>query len=187
MTAAADVPTLLTLGHGTLGSEALGGLLSGAGIRHLVDVRRFPGSRTNAAAQRPALEELCSEVGIVYRWDERLGGRRRLAPEERAASPDTWWRVEQFRAYAAWTRSAPFRAGLDELLEEVRASPTAVMCSEAVWWRCHRRIVADVVLVEHGIPVRHLLHDGRSTPHPTSEGAARSADGRLLWGELPER
>lgn len=179
--------SLLTVGHGTLSRTELSDLLLGAGIRQLVDVRRFPGSRTNDAAARGAVEEICTEAGIGYRWDERLGGRRRLTKDEDAASPDTWWRVTQFRAYAGWTRSDEFRAGLAELLEDVARARTAVMCSEAVWWRCHRRIVADVVLVEHGIPVLHLLHDGRSTPHPVSEGAARGADGRLVWGELPDR
>ena len=83
---------LLTVGHGTLSREELAELLRGAGIEQLVDVRRFPGSRTNDAAARGAVEEVCAEAGIGYRWDERLGGRRRLTKDEDAASPDTWWR-----------------------------------------------------------------------------------------------
>ncbi|HSP60158.1 MAG TPA: DUF488 domain-containing protein [Ornithinimicrobium sp.] len=177
-------PGLLTFGHGTLDSPGLAHLVRDAGIALVVDVRRFPGSRTNPAAKRPALEETFGQVGVGYRWDERLGGRRRLTPEQRADNPDTWWRVEQFRAYAAWTRAPEFRAGLADLLGDLAADPrgrTAVMCSEAVWWRCHRRIVADVVLGEHGASVGHLMHDGRVDPHSLSEGARRGPDGRLVW------
>lgn len=174
-------PPLITVGHGTLSREELGALLRGAGIEQLVDVRRFPGSRTNDAAARGAVEEVCTEVGIDYRWDERLGGRRRLTKDEDAASPDTWWRVAQFRAYAGWTRSADFRAGLDDLLADVSARRTAVMCSEAVWWRCHRRLIADVVLMEHDTEVMDLMPAGQLTPHEPSAGARRGEDGHVVW------
>lgn len=174
-----DGPALLTLGHGTLDSDGLGALLEGAGVRRLVDVRRFPGSRNNPAAKRPALEELTHSLGIEYRWDERLGGRRRLDAD--APRLDTWWRVTQFQAYAAWTRTPDFRAGLADLLHDIPAARTAVMCSESVWWRCHRRLVADVVQVEHEVPVLHLMHDGRLTPHGPSEGARVGEDGWLVW------
>jgi uncharacterized protein (DUF488 family) len=179
MTTTADEMALLTLGHGTLDRDGLGALLHGAGVRHLVDVRRFPGSRNNPSAKRPALEAMCADLGISYRWDDRLGGRRRLDPD--APSPDAWWRVTQFRAYAAWTRTPEFRDALAELLHDIPTARTAVMCSESVWWRCHRRLVADVVLAEHRIPVQHLMHDGRLTPHVLSEGASVGEAGRLVW------
>ena len=181
MTDAVVEPVLLTVGHGTLDDEQLGDLLVGAGVERLVDVRRFPGSRSNPAAQRPALEALAQARGFDYRWEERLGGRRRLTAEERETNPDTFWRIPQFRAYAGWTRSREFRAGLAQLLEEVPAARTAVMCSEAVWWRCHRRLVADVVQVEHDVPVLHLMHDGRRRPHPVTQGARVGDDGHLVW------
>lgn len=181
MTATGLEAVLLTVGHGVLDDQQLGDLLVGAGVERLVDVRRFPGSRNNPAAGRPALEELAAARGFGYRWEERLGGRRRLTAEEQETNPDTFWRVPQFRAYAGWTRSPEFRAGLDQLLEELATARTAVMCSEAVWWRCHRRLVADVVQVEHDVPVLHLMHDGRRRPHPVSEGARVGADGRLVW------
>ncbi len=183
MSAAPEGPALLTLGHGTLDGEGLGALLEDAGVQRLVDVRRFPGSRTNPAAQRPALEDLADALGVDYRWEERLGGRRRLPPGEESADP--WWRVAQFRAYAAWTRTADFRAGLEELLADLPEVRTAVMCSESVWWRCHRRLVADVVAAEHATPVLHLMHDGRLTPHTVSEGARRGEDGHLVWDATP--
>ena len=172
---------LLTFGHGRLLRAQLGGLVSDAGIELVVDVRRFPGSRTNKAAARGAVPDLLAELGIGYRWDERLGGRRHLTAAEDEASPDTWWRVEAFRAYAAWTRSAGFRAAILDLLADVRRSRTAVMCSEAVWWRCHRRIIADVVLLGHEVPVSHLLHTGRLAPHVGSEGARTDAEVGLVW------
>lgn len=177
-------PALLTFGHGTLDTPGLASLVRDAGISLVVDVRRYPGSRTNPAAKRPALEETLGGLGVGYRWDERLGGRRRLTAEERAHNPDTWWRVEQFRAYAGWTREPEFREGLVDLMTELSGDlrgRTAVMCSEAVWWRCHRRLVADVVLGEHQAPVGHLMHDGGVTPHSLSEGARHGPDGRLVW------
>lgn len=174
-------PPLLTFGHGRLDRDALAALLGGAGVELVIDVRRFPGSRANEAAARGRVPELLAELGVDYRWEERLGGRRRLTAAEDRASADTWWRVEAFRAYAAWTRSADFRAAIPDLLADVRRRRTAVMCSEAVWWRCHRRIIADVVLLGHDVPVSHLMHDGRLVPHSGSEGAVRDADVGLVW------
>ena len=172
---------MLTFGHGRLDREALGELLTRAEVAVVVDVRRFPGSRANPAAAQGQVADLARELGIGYRHDERLGGRRRLSVDDDGASPDSWWRVAQFRAYAAWTRSPEFRAGLDELLAEDDAARTAIMCSEAVWWRCHRRIVADVVQLEHDRPVQHLMHDGALREHPPSEAARRGPDGYLTW------
>lgn len=176
---------LLTVGHGTLSREELAALLRGAGIARLVDVRRFPGSRTNDAAARGSVQEICDDAGIAYRWDERLGGRRRLSKDEDAASPDTWWRVKQFRAYAGWTRSEEFRAGIEALLGDLACARTAVMCSEAVWWRCHRRLIADVMLLEHGCEVLDLMHSGKLSPHAPSEGARLDEGGHVVW-DLPE-
>ena len=174
-------PPLLTFGHGRLERATLATLLEAAGVELVVDVRRFPGSRANAAAARGEVPDLLTELGLGYRWDERLGGRRRLAAAEDRASPDTWWRVEAFRAYAAWTRTPDFRAGVDDLLADLGRARVAVMCSEAVWWRCHRRIIADVVLLRHGVPVSHLMHDGRLVPHVASEGARLGAGPGLVW------
>lgn len=169
---------LLTFGHGRLSPEALGGLVAGAGIERVVDVRRFPGSRANEAAARGAVPAILAEIGVDYRWEERLGGRRHLRRDE--PSPDTWWQVEAFRAYAAWTRTPDFAAGLDALLADVAERRTAIMCSESVWWRCHRRVISDVVLLLHGIQVEHLMHTGALVAHRPSEGA-RVVDGELFW------
>ncbi len=170
---------MLTFGHGRATTVELSALVLDAGVGRVVDVRRFPGSRTNPAAARGAVPELLETLGIGYRWDERLGGRRALTPAERATSPDTWWRVEAFRAYAAWTRSECFREALPEL---VAAPPdTALMCSEALWWRCHRRLISDVLVLEFGRPVRHVLPSGRLVQHIPSAGARRDRYGWLVW------
>ena len=172
--------SLITFGHGRLSSAELGELVRGAGVRRVVDVRRFPGSRTNPAAAQGAVPALLEEVGVGYRWDERLGGRRRLAADEDAASPDDWWQVKAFRAYAAWTRSPDFRAAMTELLADCAATRTAIMCSEAVWWRCHRRIISDVAVVLHGVGVEHLMHSGKLSPHTPSEAAQRRGQ-TVVW------
>lgn len=174
-------PALLTVGHGRLDEEALGSLLRGASVELLVDVRRFPGSRANPAVSRDALPGWLPAAGVDYRWEERLGGRRKRDPE---ADGDPWWRVEAFAAYAAHTRTPEFRDAMSELLEEVADRQVAVMCSESVWWRCHRRVIADVVALAHGLPVRHLMHDGRLVDHEPSEGARLRGDGLVVWDRV---
>ena len=169
---------LLTVGHGPEDRFRLGARLTGAGVDAIVDVRRFPGSRTNSDVRREALADWLPEAGMGYRWDERLGGRRRLPPGQ--AVVDGWWTVAQFAAYAAHTRTAEFTVGLDELLAEAAEATVAVMCSESVWWRCHRRLIADVAVLGRGVPVTHLMPDGRLTPHRPSEGAVVS-DGVVHW------
>lgn len=171
---------LLTVGHGTLDRTGLGALLADAGTDLLVDVRRFPGSRHNPDVGTDAMAAWLPGTGIDYRWEERLGGRRR---RDRTADPDAdgWWRVEAFRAYAAHTRSPEFLDALDDLVADVVArDTTVVMCSESVWWRCHRRLVADAATLLRGVGVAHLAHDGRTTPHEPSAGA-RVVDGLLRY------
>jgi uncharacterized protein (DUF488 family) len=172
------VPSLLTIGHGTSDRVALQRLLTDAAVDMVVDVRRYPGSRRNADVRREALEKWLPAAGIDYRWDERLGGRRHLPSG--AAAIDTWWNDAAFRAYAAHTRSAEFAAGLTDLLTAVRTQQVVIMCSETLWWRCHRRLIADVATLAHGIPVDHLLPSGRE-PHELATGARLSANGQVIW------
>ena len=113
------------------------------------------------------------DAGIDYRWEVRLGGRRRLPVE--AAPEDTWWRVEQFAAYAAYTRTAPFEDAVAALLDQAARQRTAMMCSESVWWRCHRRLVADVAVLKFGVDVHHLMHDGRLVEHMPARGRAATS------------
>jgi uncharacterized protein (DUF488 family) len=170
---------LLTVGHGPDDRIALAERLTGAAVGLLVDVRRFPGSRNNPDVRREALAEWLPDAGIGYRWEERLGGRRSLPKGEPVA--DAWWTVAQFAAYAAHTRTPEFAAALDEVLAEASAGTVAVMCSESVWWRCHRRQIADVAVLGRGVPVTHLMPDGRLRPHEPSAGAVLGPDGAVRW------
>ncbi len=169
---------LLTVGHGTSGRDELAGILKAAGVELLVDVRRYPGSRNNPDVRRDALTEWLPDAGIRYRWEERLGGRRRLPAG--TVSEDPWWQVAQFRAYAAHTRTAEFVAGLDEALAEAGTAAVAVMCSETVWWRCHRRLIADVAELGRQVPTTHII-GAKQSRHRVAEGARLRADGFVVW------
>jgi uncharacterized protein (DUF488 family) len=170
---------LVTVGHGPDGRDRLGDRLTAAGVEELVDVRRFPGSRSNPDVARDALAQWLPDLGVGYRWEPRLGGRRRLPAGESVA--DTWWTVAQFAAYAAHTRTAEFQDALDEVLDAARDRSVAVLCSEYVWWRCHRRLIADVVVLGRGLPVDHVMPDGRLSPHQPSAGAVLGDDGQVRW------
>ncbi|MGK5674643.1 DUF488 domain-containing protein [Micromonospora sp. URMC 106] len=170
---------LVTVGHGAADRARLGELLGGAGVSLVVDVRRFPASRTNPDVRREELERWLPAAGIDYRWEQRLGGRRHVPAGQ--PEPDSWWTVPAFRAYAAYTRTADFRAALDEVLADAAARSTAVMCSESVWWRCHRRLIADVAVLARDVPVHHLMPDGRLAPHRPAAGARRSGSRDLVW------
>ena len=172
--------TLVTFGHGTAGPDELLRLLRAAGVTRLVDVRRFPASRAHPHVHEEVLAEQLPEAGTAYRWDARLGGRRRLPA---GTGTDSWWQVEAFRAYAWHTRTPEFGEGMQQLLAEVDATEdgeVAVMCSESVWWRCHRRLIADVAVLSQDCRVLHLMHDGRLVEHPTAAGA-RVVDGSVVW------
>lgn len=172
------LPPLLTVGHGTAGAESLGELLTRAEVGLVVDVRRFPGSRRNPDVGRDALAAWLPAIGIGYRHEPRLGGRRHL-PAAEDQGQDGWWRVKAFRSYAAFMRTDEFRAGMDALLDDLGATAprrTVVMCSESLWWRCHRRLVGDAAVLLHDVLVEHLGHDGRLTAHRVSEGARVDAE-----------
>jgi hypothetical protein len=170
---------LLTIGHGTLGSGELRDLLLTARVSVLVDVRRFPASRRQPHFAAEALDPWMGAAGIEYRWDVRLGGRRHLP--KGVVSLDPWWTVAAFRAYAAHTRTVEFQAGLAHLLRDAGRVRVAVMCSETLWWRCHRRLIADVALGQAGRPVQHLMPQGATTQHQMSRGARLGAEGLLVW------
>ncbi|HEY7482999.1 MAG TPA: DUF488 domain-containing protein [Streptosporangiaceae bacterium] len=171
------VRPLVTFGHGTADIETITALLRGAEVVSLVDVRTAPGSRRNPAVARTNLEQSLPERGIGYRWEKRLGGFRKVPPD----SPDVVWRNDAFRGYAAHMRTETFREAVGELLAEAAAHSTAIMCSESVWWRCHRRMIADFAQLARGVPVRHLMHDGRFGEHRVSEGARLRDDGLLVY------
>jgi uncharacterized protein (DUF488 family) len=166
---------ILTFGHGTASQEEIAGLLRSAGVELVVDVRTAPGSRRNPHVSRASLQDWLPSHGLAYRWDKRLGGFRRPPPD----SPDIFWREEMFRGYAAHMRTAEFTEAAGELL--AFAGEQAVMCSESVWWRCHRRMIADFLVLVHEVPVDHLMHDGRLMPHEPARGARLRDDGLLVY------
>ena len=143
---------LLTVGHGTHEAEAFAALLRAAAVRSVVDVRIAPGSRRFPHFGRDALADWLPAAGISYRWERRLGGFRTLPP----GSPDVALRNESFRAYAAHMRTAEFAAAMAVLVAGAETGRTAVMCSESVWWRCHRRLIADHASLIERLAVRHL-------------------------------
>lgn len=168
---------LLTYGHGTDSSERTVATLRAAGVCSVVDIRTAPGSRRNPQFARAELERWLPEAGIAYRWEKRLGGFRRPGPD----NPDVAWREDMFRGYAEHMRSADFAAAIDAVLSEAAQRRVAVMCSESVWWRCHRRLVADFAAAARGVEVRHLMHDGRLDPHRPSDGLRLRDDGLLVY------
>ena len=176
---------LITFGHGTASAGRITGLLHGAGIGALVDVRIAPGSRRSPHVARAELERWLPAAGVAYRWEKPLGGRRPVPPD----SPDTAWREPAFRGYAAWMRQATFAAAVDGLLsqvdEQVAAAPdaphVAVMCSESSWRNCHRRLVADFVTVARQREVCHLGHDGTLSGHEPSPGLRHTEAGLLVY------
>jgi uncharacterized protein (DUF488 family) len=168
--------TLHTVGHGTLAADAFVSLLDGAGVECVVDVRSFPGSRHNPQYGRDEMERWVPDAGLGYRWMRELGGRRRPS----AASKHVALRNESFRAYADYMETEPFRAGVDGLLADPARRASAVMCSESLWWRCHRRLLADHLVLVRGVDVVHIMHDGRLTPHVPTAGV-RLDDGALVY------
>ncbi|HET6185632.1 MAG TPA: DUF488 domain-containing protein [Trebonia sp.] len=168
---------LLTYGHGTESAERTVATLTGAGVASLVDIRTAPGSRRNPQFVRAAMEEWLPAAGVAYRWEKRLGGFRRPSTD----NPDVVWRESMFRGYAEHMRSADFGAAIDAVLAEAESRQVAVMCSESLWWRCHRRLVADFVSAARGVEVRHLMHDGRLEPHRPSDGLRLRDDSLLVY------
>jgi uncharacterized protein (DUF488 family) len=167
---------LLTVGHGTHSAGQLAGLLTAVEVRSLVDIRIGPGSRRNPQFQRTAMKRWVPGHGIDYRWERRLGGFRPVPPD----SPDVALRNHSFRGYAAHMRTDEFRAALGQLLDAATDERTVVMCSESVWWRCHRRLVADAAMLLHGCAVQHVMPDGRLAAHRPTDGV-RSVHDELYY------
>lgn len=167
--------TIWTIGHSTHSSAELVALLQANGIEAVADVRRFPGSRRLPQFQAARLEKALEKKGIAYRWLPGLGGRRRAAPD----SPNAGWRHAAFRGYADHLASEEFAEGLFELLMMAQGARTAMMCAEVLWWRCHRRLIADVA-VSLGAEVLHIGGGGAKASHRLAP-PARLARGRLTY------
>ena len=166
---------ILTIGHSTRPLDELVALLHENRVEQLADVRRYPASRRHPQFNRQALEASLPAAGIGYTWMPELGGRR--AP--RKDSRNDAWRNAGFRGYADYMETDAFRAGVERLLQFARDRRTAVMCAEAVWWRCHRALIADY-LKASAVNVIHINSAARNTVHPYTS-AARINNGQLSY------
>jgi len=169
-----------TIGHSSQPFDAFVALLERHGVRRVADVRRFPGSRRHPQFGADALASGLAARGIGYAHLEALGGRRSVAP----GSPNGGWENAAFRGYADHMATASFAAGLAELEALAAAQPTAVMCAEALWWQCHRRLIADYMLVR-GWTVIHLLGAGSQQEAVLTPGALPQSD-RTIWYPAPQ-
>ena len=175
---------VFTIGHSTRSAAELIALLGEAAADLVADVRAFPRSRTNPQFNGPVLQETLAAAGLGYRYLPALGGRRH---GRKGPSPNMLWQNESFRAYADYAGTVEFRFGLEELCALAAEHRCAIMCAEAVWWRCHRRIIADYLLAA-GLEVIHILGPGKLTPATLTAGAQPSGDGGLVYpGEGPDR
>ncbi len=168
--------TIHTIGHSTRGADEFRAMLEAYGVKLLVDVRQFPGSRRCPHFSAKALAESLVAVGIDYQHEVDLGGRRR----PQADSPNAFWRNTSFRAFADHMASAPFQAALARLIEHGERCTTAIMCAEAVPWRCHRWLISDV-LVSRGLEAVHILDAAHSEHHALNPAAQRDEKGMLIY------
>jgi uncharacterized protein (DUF488 family) len=170
---------VFTIGHSTRPLSEFMHLLRKAQIELLVDVRAVPRSRTNPQFNTDALPATLAAAGIGYVHLPALGGLRHRS-KEASPSPNALWQNASFRNYADYAGTEAFRVGLEELEALASTKRCAIMCAEALWWRCHRRIIADYLLV-HGFPVAHIMGPGKSVPAKVTPGAEVLPDGRLVY------
>jgi uncharacterized protein (DUF488 family) len=167
---------IFTVGHSTHPLDEFVALLGGHGVGLVADVRAFPRSRRHPQFDSGALAAELPARGIAYRHLHALGGRRRPRP----GSVNSGWEIEAFRAYADHALTPEFATALDELTSLARELPTAVMCAEGLWWRCHRRLIADRLVVA-GWTVRHFGPDGSLADHRLPEFAEPRDDGTIVY------
>ena len=167
---------LWTIGHSTHLIEDFVRSLKSFGVQTLADVRSFPGSRRYPQFNQEQLRASLAAEGIEYQHFPELGGRRRVRPD----SLNIAWRNESFRGYADYMDSDGFRDGVSRLLDVALVRRTAIMCAEAVWWRCHRSLISDYLKAK-GIEVMHIMAPGKSEAHPFTSAA------RIVGGELSYR
>jgi len=170
------VSQIWTIGHSTRNIDGFVTLLEESGIKLLADVRSWPGSKRYPQFNKETLAESLNAHGIRYEHFPELGGRRKPKPDSRNSA----WRNASFRGYADHMETEEFRKGVERLLAlDGKAGQTAIMCAEAVWWRCHRSLISDY-LKSRGIAVMHILDANKTEPHPFTS-AARIVNGRLSY------
>jgi uncharacterized protein (DUF488 family) len=168
-----DSVELLTFGHGTLTQDEMAELIKRAEIARVVDVRTVPKSRTHPWVWSDKMAIwVPAEAGAEYVWERDLGGFRTPQP----TSHHTALRNPSFRGYADYMETERFLSALNKLVDSLPHRKTAIMCSETLWWRCHRRLIADAAVLLHGIDVRHLMANGRTQPHTLTQGVRREGN-----------
>jgi len=177
--------TIFTIGHSTRTIDEFVALLRQVSVHLLVDVRSIPRSRTNPQFNADALPEALVDAGITYRHLPALGGLRHRK-KGAVPSPNTFWRIAAFRNYADYAVTEAFRKGLDQLRALACDNCCAIMCAEAVWWRCHRRIIADYLLTE-GIPVSHIMGPNKIDPAKFTPGVRLLPGGTLVYPAAEEK
>lgn len=173
-----------TIGHSTRPIDAFMTLLADSGIRRLADVRTVPRSRANPQYNADAFSDTLRQSGIDYEHIAALGGLRGRTPGV-PADVNAFWQNKSFHNYADYATSDAFRAGLNRLREFGHARRCAIMCAEAVWWRCHRRIIADY-LIAAGEPVFHVLGQNRIEPAHMTPAANAGPGGTLIYPPAPD-
>ena len=170
------ISRIWTIGHSTRKIDIFLSLLQQNGIKLVADVRMFPGSKRYPQFGREALGKSLGEHVIHYEHFPELGGRRKAKPD----SHNTAWRNESFRGYADYMETEDFRNGIARLVDLAgEFGPTAIMCAEAVWWRCHRSLISDY-LKARGVEVIHILDEKKIEPHPFTS-AAQMVNGELSY------
>lgn len=167
--------TIWTIGHSTRTLDEFIGLITANAIEALADVRRYPSSRKYPHFNQDALHGSLAGIGVEYVPLPELGGRRRPSPD----SPNTAWRNESFRGYADYMETEEFHVGVDRLMGLAFRKRTVMMCAEAVWWRCHRSLIADY-LKSMGVCVRHIIDGSHSKIHSYTS-AANIRQGKLSY------
>ena len=168
-----------TIGHSDRSLDEFVGMLSAAGVTRVVDIRKLPGSRAHPQFDGSALASSLASFGIGYEHVAALGGLRGKAPASDPAV-NGFWTNRSFHHYADYAMTPAFRDGLERLIAQGREQACAMMCAEAVWWRCHRRIVADH-LIARGEMVLHLMGKDRIEPARLTEGAVTASDGTVVY------
>jgi uncharacterized protein (DUF488 family) len=174
---------LLTLGHGTASEVDLAALMRTNGVQSVVDVRSVPKSRMHKHVWSERMAQWIPDLaGATYQWNKDLGGFRHARPD----SPNIVLRHPAFRGYADYMQTPAFLTALRDLMEDAEQSRAVIMCSESLWWRCHRRMIADAATLLYGANVQHIMHAGALRPHVLTEGVRVLPEGILQYDVIEE-
>jgi len=175
-----EITRVLTVGHGTLDAASFAALVSAAHIDHLADIRSVPRSRAHPHFWKERMATWIPDLaGAGYDWRPELGGFRKPRPE----SLNVALRHPSFRGYADYMETEEFANALAKLVRDADVQELAIMCSETLWWRCHRRLVSDALVLLHGAEVRHLMHDGSLKEHRLTPGVGRISKATLRYDD----